>query len=54
VTSARRREHHRGACSAAAAQAQFPGFVFTLAGQVDAHRRQARFTWGLAVMAPSR
>lgn len=31
----------------AAAQAQFPGFVFTLAGPVDAHHRQARFTWGL-------
>ena len=31
----------------AAAQAQFPGFVFTLLGPVDAHHRQARFTWGL-------
>ncbi len=31
----------------AAVQAQFPGFVFTLAGPVDAHHRQARFTWGL-------
>jgi len=31
----------------AAAQAQFPGFVFTLNGPVDAHHRQARFTWGL-------
>jgi hypothetical protein len=31
----------------AAAQAQFPGFVFTLAGPVDAHHKQARFTWGL-------
>ena len=31
----------------AAAQDQFPGFVFTLAGPVDAHHRQARFTWGL-------
>ena len=31
----------------AAAQEQFPGFVFTLAGPVDAHHRQARFTWGL-------
>ena len=30
-----------------AAQAQFPGFTFTLAGPVDAHHRQARFTWGL-------
>jgi len=31
----------------AAAQGQFPGFVFTLAGPVDAHHQQARFTWGL-------
>jgi hypothetical protein len=30
-----------------AVQAQFPGFVFTLAGPVDAHHRQARFSWGL-------
>ncbi|MEP7022687.1 MAG: nuclear transport factor 2 family protein [Actinomycetota bacterium] len=30
-----------------AVQAQFPGFVFTLAGPVDAHHQQARFTWGL-------
>jgi SnoaL-like domain len=32
----------------AAAQGQFPGFVFTLAGPVDAHHRQARFSWNLA------
>jgi SnoaL-like domain len=31
----------------AAVQAQFPGFVFTLSGPVDAHHQQARFTWGL-------
>jgi SnoaL-like domain len=31
----------------AAAQAQFPGFVFTLASPVDVHHRQARFSWGL-------
>jgi SnoaL-like domain len=31
----------------AGVQRQFPGFVFTLAGPVDAHHRQARFTWGL-------
>ena len=31
----------------AAAQAQFPGFVFTLNGPVDAHHQQARFTWDL-------
>jgi SnoaL-like protein len=41
--------HGRDAIDAliAAAQAQFPGFVFTLAGPVDAHHHQARFTWGL-------
>jgi hypothetical protein len=32
----------------AAAQAQFPGLTFTLAGPVDAHHDQARFTWELA------
>jgi hypothetical protein len=31
----------------AGAQAQFPGLTFRLAGPVDAHHRQARFTWGL-------
>ena len=31
----------------AGVQGQFPGFVFTLAGPVDAHHQQARFTWGL-------
>ncbi len=31
----------------AAAQAQFPGFVFTLNGPVDGHHQQARFTWDL-------
>jgi hypothetical protein len=30
-----------------AVQEQFPGFVFTAAGPVDAHHQQARFTWGL-------
>jgi hypothetical protein len=30
-----------------AVQGQFPGFVFSLIGPVDAHHRQARFTWGL-------
>jgi hypothetical protein len=41
--------HGRDAIDATigAVQAQFPGFVFTLAGPVDAHHRQARFTWGL-------
>jgi hypothetical protein len=31
----------------AAVQQQFPGFVFTPAGPVDEHHRQARFAWGL-------
>jgi hypothetical protein len=31
----------------AAVQEQFPGFSFTLLGQVDSHHHQARFTWGL-------
>jgi hypothetical protein len=30
-----------------AAQQQFPGFVFTLGGPVDANHNQARFTWNL-------
>jgi hypothetical protein len=30
-----------------AVQQQFPGFVFTLGGTVDAHHDQARFTWNL-------
>ena len=30
-----------------AAQEQFPGFVFTLAGPVDGHHNQARFGWEL-------
>jgi len=31
----------------AAVQEQFPGFVFTPAGPVDAHHDVARFQWGL-------
>jgi SnoaL-like domain len=31
----------------AAVQAQFPGFVFRLAGPVDGHHDQARFCWEL-------
>ena len=31
----------------AAVQGQFPGFVFTPAGPVDAHHDVARFGWGL-------
>jgi hypothetical protein len=30
-----------------AAQGQFPGHVFTLAGPVDTHHDVARFSWGL-------
>lgn len=30
-----------------AVQQQFPGFVFTLGGTVDAHHEQARFSWHL-------
>lgn len=30
-----------------AVQGQFPGFVFRLAGPVDGHHDQARFTWEL-------
>ena len=30
-----------------AAQQQFPGWVFTLGGPVDANHNQARFTWHL-------
>jgi hypothetical protein len=30
-----------------AAQAQFPGLVFSLGGPVDGHHNQARFTWHL-------
>jgi hypothetical protein len=31
----------------AGAQQMFPGMVFTLAGPVDAHHNQVRFTWHL-------
>jgi hypothetical protein len=30
-----------------AVQQQFPGFVFTLGGAVDAHHAQVRFSWHL-------
>src|SRR5215471_11001377 len=41
--------HGRDAIDAtiAAVQGQFPGMVFTRVGTVDAHHRQARFSWGL-------
>jgi len=35
------------AATIGAVQDQFPGFVFRLAGPVDAHHDQARFTWEL-------
>lgn len=31
----------------AAVQGQFPGFVFSQVGDVDAHHGQVRFQWGL-------
>lgn len=36
----------------AAAQAQFTGMTFRLAGPVDAHHDQARFTWELGPDGP--
>ena len=33
------------AASIASAQQQFPGWTFRLAGPVDGHHNQARFTW---------
>ncbi|GAA4872375.1 nuclear transport factor 2 family protein [Pseudonocardia benzenivorans] len=39
--------HDAVAATIAAVQDQFPGFVFTPVGPVDAHHRQARFCWGL-------
>jgi hypothetical protein len=35
------------AATIGAVQAQFPGFVFRLAGPVDGHHEQARFSWEL-------
>jgi hypothetical protein len=35
------------AATIGAVQQQFPGFVFRLAGPVDAHHDQARFSWEL-------
>jgi len=35
------------AATIGAVQAQFPGFVFRLAGPIDAHHDQARFGWEL-------
>jgi hypothetical protein len=35
------------AATIGAVQAQFPGFVFRLAGPVDSHHEQLRFSWEL-------
>jgi hypothetical protein len=35
------------AATIGAVQAQFPGFVFRLAGPVDGHHEQLRFSWEL-------
>ncbi|MFE7796661.1 nuclear transport factor 2 family protein [Nocardia sp. NPDC057440] len=39
--------HHELDAAIAGVQAQFPGWIFTLAGPVDAHHNQVRFTWNL-------
>jgi len=39
--------HDALAASIGAVQARFPGFRFRLAGPVDGHHDQARFTWEL-------
>ena len=39
--------HEQIAATIGAVQQQFPGFVFRLAGPVDGHHEQARFTWEL-------
>jgi SnoaL-like domain len=39
------RGHEAIDANIAAVQAQFPGWVFALAGAVDAHHQQARFSW---------
>jgi len=40
--------HEQIDATIAAVQVQFPGLRFRLAGPVDAHHDQARFTWELA------
>jgi SnoaL-like domain len=44
---AQARGHEAIDATIAAVQTQFPGWVFTLAGPVDAHHQQARFSWNL-------
>ena len=39
--------HDQIAATIGAVQEQFPSFVFRLAGPVDGHHEQARFTWEL-------
>lgn len=41
------RGHAEIDAAVAAVQAQFPGLTFSLAGPVDAHHQQARFSWAL-------
>ena len=41
------RGHDEIDATIAAVQGQFPGLVFTRAGEVDAHHDLARFTWNL-------
>ncbi|ONM50157.1 nuclear transport factor 2 family protein [Nocardia donostiensis] len=41
------RGHEEIDAGIAAAQGQFPGWVFRLAGPIDAHHDQVRFTWEL-------
>lgn len=41
------RGHDQIEATIAAVRAQFPDFVFRLAGPVDAHHRQVRFGWEL-------
>ena len=45
LTSARGRDQLEA--TIAGVHAQFPGFMFRLAGPVDGHHEQARFTWEL-------
>lgn len=41
------RGHEALAATIAGVQHQFPGFVFSQVGDVDAHHMQCRFQWGL-------
>lgn len=41
------RGHEQIADTIGAVQQQFPAFVFTRVGEIDAHHEQIRFRWGL-------